>query len=160
MKRFVAGILDVLIVVALLTIGISTVPGVAAEEEVGPYEGTFQGIAYADKDSSAPLALELTHRGNEVQGELFLGEGLTVNGGFCGTVSLPELEVAVEGETAPRNPNRLVANPTFDAGGFDLTVDFKSEVSTDGDVITATAKVDLPWFCGRDPGLAATLYKD
>jgi hypothetical protein len=160
MKAFIAGILDVLIVFALLTAGITAVPGVAAGDEVGSYEGTFQGMAYADKNSSAPLVLELTHRGNEVEGGLFLGEGLVVNGGLCGTVSLPEFEVAVEGETVRSNPNRLVADPTFDAGGFDLTVDFESEVSTDGEVITATAKVDLPWFCGRDPGLTAILYRD
>ena len=52
------------------------------------------------------------------------------------------------------------ANPTFDVGGFDLAVDFESNISADDDVITAEAAVDLPWFCGRDPALTATLHRD
>jgi hypothetical protein len=33
-------------------------------------------------------------------------------------------------------------------------------VSSDGEVITARAKIDLPWFCGRDPVITSRLYRD
>ncbi len=36
-------------------------------------------------------------------------------------------------------------------GNFDITVDFESSVSANGQVVTAKAKVDLLWFCGHDP---------
>jgi hypothetical protein len=127
---------------------------------VGPYEGTFHGVAYGDRGSSAPLSLELTHRGSQVKGNVYLGEGLHVSAGFCGSVNLPAAAQRIEAQTSFLNPKRLVADPTFDAGGFHLTVDFETNVSADGEVITAKAKVDLPWFCGRDPVLTGTLYRD
>jgi hypothetical protein len=66
----------------------------------------------------------------------------------------------VEGSTDSKEPGHLEASPTIDVGAFDLTVDFESDVTEEGDIITAEAKVDLPWFCGRDPVLTATLYKE
>jgi hypothetical protein len=106
------------------------------------------------------MSLDLTHRGNHVEGDLVLGTGLTVDGGMCGTVDLPANALFVEGETVRENSKRLIANPTFDAGGFDLTVDFESNVIADGKLIVAKATVDLPWFCGRDPALTGVLYRD
>jgi hypothetical protein len=120
----------------------------------------FRGVAYGDKGSSAPLSLELRHRGSEVTGNVYLGEGLHVSAGFCGSVNLPAATQRIEAETSFWNPKRLVAEPTFDAGGFELTVDFESNVSADGKAIRAKAKVDLPWFCGRDPVLTSTLHRD
>jgi len=60
----------------------------------------------------------------------------------------------------PGNPKRLVATPAFDAGGFELRVNLESNISADGKTLSAKAKFDLPWFCGRDPVLTATLYRD
>jgi hypothetical protein len=106
MKRLIAGLLTILGILATAGVGVDAAPKAIWTEEVGPYEGTF------------------------------------------------------EGQTVRGDPRRLMVNPTFDIGGLDLEVGFESKVSADGEVITARAKVDLPWFCGRDPVLRATLYKD
>jgi hypothetical protein len=161
MKRLVAGVLDVLVILAILGFGASAAPGVAAAaDEVGPYEGVFRGYAYGDQGSRASLILDLTHRGSNVEGQVLLGEGLYVSGAWCGSVNIPAVAQDVEGQTARWNPRYLGVNPTFDVGGFNLTVDFESSISRDGEVINAEAKVDLPWFCGRDPQLKATLIRD
>ena len=160
MKRLVVGIVSILAILATAGIGVEAAPEVAATANIGPYEGAFHGVAEGDRGSSAPLKLELTHRGSQVAGKVFLGEGLYVDGGFCGTVNVPATAQYISGQTLLRNPKRLVASPTFDLGGFDLTVDFESNVSADGEVIDAEAKVDLPWFCGRDPAFSGTLYRD
>jgi hypothetical protein len=158
-KRMAVGAVVVLLVLLTAVAGAHGAPEVTSEKGVGPYEGTFHGVAYGDKGSSAPLSLELTHRGSQVRGNVYLGEGLHVSAGFCGSVNLPAAGQRIEGETAFWNPKRLVADPTFDAGGFDLTIDFESNVSADGEVITAEARVDLPWFCGRDPVLTSSLHR-
>ena len=140
MKRLMAGMLNVVAILAIAGIWVSSAPDAVAAEKVGLYEGTFRGVAYGDRGSRAPLELELTHRGDQVAGTVFLGEGLHVNGGFCGAVDLPALAQRVEGETLSRNPGRLMVSPTFDVGGFDLNIDFESDVSADSQVITAKAK--------------------
>jgi len=160
MKRLVFGALDILVILAVLAVGASAAPSVDASSEAGPYEGLFRGTAHGDGVSTAPLLLSLTHSGNQVEGIVYLGEGLYVDGGFCGNVSVPATAQYVEGRTAFRNPRQLAVTPTFDVNGFELTVDFESTVSADGDTIEAEAKVDLPWFCGRDPVLTATLDRD
>jgi hypothetical protein len=161
MARLVVGVLDVLVILAMLAIGATAAPSVAAAaEKVGPYEGTFRGYAYGDKGSRAPLLLDLTHQGNQVEGKVYLGEGLYVSGGWCGAVSIPAVDQSVEGQTTRWNPRHLGVEPSFDVGGFGLTVDFESNISRDGETITAEAKVDLPWFCGRDPQLKATLSRE
>jgi hypothetical protein len=160
MKRLVLAALVVLAILWTAVLGVYAAPEVVSTGGVGPYEGTFRGVASGDKGSSAPLSLELTHRGNQVKGNAFLGEGLHVSAGFCGSVNLPAAAQRIEGQTAFLNSKRLVADPTFDAGGFDLTIDFESNVSADGEAISAKAKVDLPWFCGRDPVLTSTLFRD
>lgn len=160
MKRSVFAFVSVVIAFFLLATGAHAAPEAAAKGKVGPYEGAFQGVAYGDRGSRAPLKLELTHRGSQVVGEVSLGEGLYVDGGFCGAVNLPAVSQPVEGQTTTWNPKRLEINPTFDVGGLKLAVDFESTLSASGDVLTARAKVDLPWFCGRDPALSATLYRD
>ena len=159
MKRLLAGILAVAAVLATLGTGVEGASADMLAEKVGPYEGTFTGLAYGDKGSSAPVALELTHRGNQVRGTLLLEEGLYVSGGFCGGVNLPATSEDVQGQTLRWNPRRLFVSPTFDVGGFQVTVDFESTMSADGDAIAAKAKVDLPWFCGRDPVLTATVTR-
>ena len=160
MKGLVVGILEVLIMLSLLAAPVKAAPEVVSTEKVGPYEGTFQGIVYGDEASKAPLTMDLTHRGNQVEGQVSLGEGLYVDAGWCGAVTIPATAQYVEGQTVRWNPKRLVTNPTFDVGGFQLTVDFESNVSADGNTITAKAKVDLPWLCGRDPVLIGTAYRD
>jgi hypothetical protein len=75
-------------------------------------------------------------------------------------VQVPAIEQVVSGQTDHDNARRVAVAPTFDAGGFDLTVNFESTLSPDGETITARAKIDLPWFCGRDPVLSGTLTRE
>jgi hypothetical protein len=159
-KRLVFGILTILGMLA--TAGIAVVDAASVPEafaDIGPYEGRFYGTARGDTDSHAPLTLYLTHRGNRVKGIVYLGEGLYVDGGICGEGSVPASIQFVEGQTESRDPRRLVVSPTFDIGGFELSVDFESTLSADGETISAEAKVDLPWFCGGDPSLTGVLHR-
>ena len=99
-------------------------------------------------------------RGNEVTFMVSICEGLYVDGGLCGAVEVPAIAQPFAGETMLKDERRMEANPVFDLGSFDLKVDFESTVSASGDAISARVKLDLPWFCGRDPALRATLYRD
>jgi hypothetical protein len=160
MKRIVVGIA---VVVAILSTSVAWAHAAPGEETVGAvgrYQGNFSGIAYGDKGSRAPLALALTHRGSQVEGNVSIGEGLHVDAGLCGSFDLPTIDASIEGETLDGDSRRLEASPTFDAGAFELTVQFESEVSASGRVIVTRAKVDLPWFCGQDPVLTGILLRE
>jgi hypothetical protein len=160
MKGLLMGILDIVVLLSLLTFGASAPPAEAASGVTGPYEGTFRGAAYGDKGSSARLELELLHRGSNVTGTVSIGDGLHVDGGLCGAVDIPALSQSIAGETLGTDAHRMEANPVFEVGGLDLKVDFESNVSLTGNVISARVKIDLPWFCGRDPMLTARLYRN
>jgi hypothetical protein len=160
MKSLVLGILAVIAILWTVVAAADAAPAAVIAGPVGPYEGSFRGVARGDGGTSALLTLDLIHRGDQVEGDVLLSEGLYVDGGFCGTVVVPATKLHMEGQTEARNPKRLIASPTFDAGGFDLTVDFESNVSADGDTISAEAKVDLPWFCGRDPAFSGAVYRN
>ena len=143
MKRLAAVVVVVLAMLPTVVAGAYAAPEATSASGVGPYEGTFRGVAYGDKGSRAPLSLELTHRGSQVKGNLYLGEGLHVSAGFCGSVNLPAAAQRIESQTSFWNPKRLVADPTFDAGSFDLTIDFESNVSAEGEVITGSSFASL-----------------
>lgn len=161
MKRsLVVGVVTILAILLIPAAGAYAAPVAATSGRVGPYEGTFRGYAYGDRSSKAPILLDLTHRGNQVEGTVSIGEGLVVSGGFCGTVQVPAITQYVEGQTIRWNPKRLTVDPTFDLGGLNIAVDFESNVSANGEAITAEAEIDLPWFCGRDPVLTGTLYRE
>lgn len=72
---------------------------------------------------------------------------------------MPSSVQYASGTTEPSDPNRLLASAKVDVNRFNIKVTLASDVSPSGDVIQAKAKLDLPWFCGRDPVLDATLYK-
>jgi hypothetical protein len=159
MKKLVIGTLFALTLLSVATASVYAAPTEVKTDTVGPYEGTFRGTVYGDYGTSAPMTLELTHRGNQVEGYVHLGQGLNVNGRFCGTSDVPAGTLYASGWTEPNNPNRLTARSTFEVQGMDITVDLDSQASPDGSIITAKAKLDLPWFCGRDPVLSGTLHK-
>jgi hypothetical protein len=92
-----------------------------------------------------------------VEGTVYLGEGLIVDGGVCGTVDVPATLQEVEGTVLPEDSNRLIVSPTFEVSGLQVGVDLESSVSVDGQLIEAKATIDLPWICGRDPVLTASL---
>ncbi|NIV40586.1 MAG: hypothetical protein GWN58_67670, partial [Anaerolineae bacterium] len=110
MKRILVGIL---VVVSILSTSVAlayAAPGAERDSTVGPYEGSFGGIAYGDEGSRAPLALELTHRGSQVEGTVSISEGLYVDAGLCGSFELPAIDASIDGQTLERNPRRLEAS--------------------------------------------------
>ena len=151
MKRVLSSILTALAMLAMAGVGVQATPAEVPSDGIGPYEGTFRGVVQADGRSSAPLWLFLTHRDDNIAGVVYLGSGLQVDAGFCGSVDVPATAQYVKAETSTRNPRQVQVAPTFDVGGFEIAVDLVSTLSTDGKQITARAKIDVPWFCGRDP---------
>lgn len=159
MKKLLIGIVAALSILSILSVTAFAAPKQATVTKVGPYDGTFNGIVYGDNGTSAPLTLELTHHGEQVSGNMHLGSGLYVKAGRCGGANVPTASQYASGTTVRNNPNRLVASSKVNVGRFDITVKLQSDMSADGDTINATAKLDLPWLCGRDPLLNATLYR-
>jgi hypothetical protein len=125
----------------------------------GPYQGTFSGYVYGDRGSRAPISLDLTHVGDKVSGEVTLGEGLYVDGGRCGGAYIPAGEQAASGETLRADPNRLQAAVDLKVSGLQISATLDSQISADGESLTAQAVIDLPWLCGGDPVLEAELSK-
>ena len=160
MKRVVASIVLAVVILSIPVALAYAAPGSEKVGSVGPYEGSFSGIAYGGEGSRASLELELTHRGSLVDGNVSISEGLYVDAGRCGSFDLPAIEASIEGQTLEGNSQRLEASPTFDVGAFELTVDFESEMSASGNIIVTRANVDLPWFCGQDPVLMGILLRD
>jgi hypothetical protein len=160
MKRFLA-VLIVLFIAITLTGGraqAATPP--VNSGPVGPYEGTFTGYAYGNRGSRAPITLELTHRGDTVSGVVELGQGLFIDGGICGGAYVPTSQQPVTGNTVTSDPTRLEAKTGFKINNLQISVDFSSQVSPDGKTVMATAKIDLPWLCGRDPTITGTVSRD
>jgi hypothetical protein len=157
MKKLILSVMAALMILPAATA--FAAPQAVTVEKSGPYEGTFHGVVYGDNGSSAPLSLQLTHRDDDVQGSLAIGSGLYVKGGVCGGAYVPSGVQYASGKTDPRDSSHLVASAKVDVDRFDITVRLESDVSPSGDVIQAKAKLDLPWFCGRDPVLDATLYR-
>jgi hypothetical protein len=158
-KRLLIGIIAALSILSAAAATVAAAPKEDMMSRAGPFEGTFAGVVYGDNGSTAPLTLDLTHRGDQIQGDFSLGSGLYIKGGICGGANVPAAEQYASGKTLRDNPNRLVANTKVDVGRFDINVKLDGNVSADGKVITAKAKLDLPWFCGRDPVINATLYR-
>jgi hypothetical protein len=103
------------------------------------------------------MSLIMTHRGSAVNGTVFIGDGLNIDAGMCGSAPIPASSVYANGATSTGNPRHLSAASTFDVSGIDVTVDLNSTVS--GDKINAEAKIDLPFFCGGDQVLTSTLFR-
>ncbi len=157
------------LVVSLLLSGLTAVTVVAAEtqshssisgsSEVGPFEGEFYGVLHGDNNSHTPIALQMTHRDGVVNGKVYLGEGLYVDAGVCGKTEIPSMVRSASGKTLANNPNKLVVDTGFNVSGFTVGVDLTSTVSADGETLNASASIDLPWICGRDPSYSGTLSR-
>ena len=157
MKKFIAiGLVAVIGLFAVMAVpGASAAPAEASN--AGPYEGTFNGTVYAPDGSAAPMSLVMTHRGSAVDGTVFIGEGLTIDAGFCGAASIPASSMYANGNSSTSNPKHLSAKSTFDVSGIGVTVDLNSTVTDDK--LNATAKIDLPFICGGDQVLTSTLFR-
>ena len=157
MQKLLISLFAVIGLMATMAISSVSAAPAAATGKVGPYEGVFHGTVIAPDGSRAPMSLDLTHRGSVVEGTVFLGEGLTIDAGFCGQAAIPATSLNADGKTSLTNPRKLSTSSAFDVSGINVRVLLDSTVQ--GDTLTAKAKVDLPWLCGSDPVLTGTLLR-
>lgn len=125
--------------------------------QIGPLDGIFIGDVHSNNGTSAPLMLQLSQIGNQVYAIADIGEGLTVDAGFCGVVPIPAGSFSASALSDPRRPNMLAADVTFDVNGFEVSASLVSELLDSGDQLDAEVSIDLPWLCGRDPTLRGSL---
>jgi hypothetical protein len=156
MKKALIGTLLALSAILVVTLSVSAAPSVK-KNKPGPFEGTFQGTVYGDNGSKAPITLNLRHRGEDVSGTVSLGSGLYIDGGFCGAGYVPASTQVASGKTLAKKPNELSAASKFKVSGVSVRLLLDGEISPDGEVIEAKAKVDLPWLCGGDPVITGAL---
>ena len=158
MKKLIIGMMAAVVVLSAVAI-----PALArtqtVSKEVGPYEGIFEGYVYGSEGSRAPLKLILHHRDGIVYGWARLGEGLFVSGGRCGGMSLPGTAQFVRGESLSNDVRTIVVETQFEVRGFEIDVKLDSVMSRDGRTLEAQTVIDIPWICGRDPVLEATLER-
>lgn len=138
----------------------ATPPGTAppsAGPVAGSFAGQFAGTAYGDNDSTAPIALDLTHRDGEVAGTARLGAGLEVTaGGLCGTIPVPPTTFRTEAPLATGS-RRMETTATIPVEGFEIEVELVATLSANGEIMTAQATLFTPGLCSRDPQIEATL---
>jgi hypothetical protein len=157
MKKLLIGLFALFGLMAVTAVGNVNAAPAAATGKIGPYEGVFHGTVYAPDGSEAAMSLDMTHRGSVVEGTVFLGDGLTIDAGFCGQAAIPASSIEATGKTSLTNPKKLSTSSVFDVSGITVKVILDSVVQ--GDTLTAKAKIDLPWICGGDPVLTGTLQK-
>lgn len=159
MKKLLVGSFLAVTALLALTLTVTAAPN-KKNGKPGPFEGTFHGTAYGDKGSKAPISLKLRHRDDLVTGTVTLGDGLYVDGGFCGAGYIPASSQVATGRTSAKNPHQLNAASQFKVAGVKVKILLGGEISPDGEVIEAKAKVDLPWLCGGDPVITSTLVQE
>jgi hypothetical protein len=157
------GLLLVLFVVIAAASAAEAAPAAEAPAgaslSAGPFDGIFYGWVQGDHGSQALMILDLTHRDETVEGKVYLGEGLVVDAGVCGSAAVPSGVQAASGQTSPGAPDEFNADAEFQITGLEIGVEIASQVSADGESLTAEARIDLPWFCGTNPVLSGTLIR-
>ncbi len=159
MKKILVTVVVALIAVLAMTVTVSAAPPESSSHNAGPFDGAFHGHVYGSKNTRAQMSLHLSHTGDQVDGTVFLGSGLLIEAGWCGSGYVPSGAYYASGETSPGNPRNLAAETTVNVSGMDVTIELDGTVSANGNVIEAEAKIDVPWICGPDPVLNGTLYK-
>ena len=159
MQKILISLLVLIAVMFLAATAASAAPLPAEPLTGGPYEGIFYGYIYSDNGSRAPMILDLHHQSDQVQGEIYLGEGLYVDAGVCGAGNVPAGQQFASGQTLSGDPSQLQASTNVQVQGFEIGVDLISKVSPDGNSLQAQASIDLPWFCGSDPHISGTLMR-
>ena len=159
MKKAIIGLLLTIGAVFAATATASAAEKASQTDEAGIFNGTFQGTIYGDKGSRAPIMLQLTQDGRQVEGYVELGSGLYVNGGMCGSGYIPGSSQNADGWVSTSNPRQLNAESSFMVSGLKVTIDIVGNASADGEEVDTQAKIDLPWLCGKDPVLNGTLYR-
>jgi hypothetical protein len=160
LKKLVSAII-VFVAAALVLPGTASAAGISpASQKPGPFEGKFTGTVYGDRKSQAAITLELTQRGEDIQGSVVLGEGLYVDGGMCYAGELPATQQSLATKIKSEDPRHLVTQLLFKVSSYTIAVDLESELSADGQELTAVTSIDLPWFCGSDPVLKGELVRE
>ncbi len=160
MKRIIIAVAFTLVLITTVSTSVFATPKKLATKKVDRFDGTFSGVIYGDKGSQAPLTLEMVQDGDEVYGTLLLGRGLYINGGRCGGGYIPATSQHAEGKIDKSNPNALETSTTIKVSGFKINIELEGLLSNDGKTLEAEATVNLPWLCGRDPVVDATLIKE
>ena len=161
-RKMIFGLLAAVLLVSGLAVGsayAAEAPVSSAKSAVGPYEGVFSGVLYGDNNSRAPIALQMTHRDGQVNGKIYLGEGFYVDAGRCGGTKLPAMAQSASGRTLEGNPRQMFVNTSFNLSGFEIGVNLNSKISADGENLSVSTAIDLPWICGRDPSYSGTLTR-
>ena len=157
MKKLSASV--ILAVIGIL-VGSLTAQAAGIRTTYGPYQGIFSGSVRGDRDSQAPITLDLIQRGEDISGTVSIGEGLFIDGGMCGAVAVPATEQAVTGKTVKGHPDQLDTELSFNVSNIKIVVNLESRISADGKNIEAEARIDLPWLCGRDPVIRGELERE
>ena len=151
---------SVFLAVIAMLVGSLTSKAAGIPSATGPYQGQFTGFVSGDRGSEAPITLDLIQRGEDISGTVSIGEGLFIDGGWCGAVAVPAVEQAVTGKTVKGHPGQLDVELSFNVSNLKIGVNLESQISADGKAIEAEAKIDLPWLCGRDPQILAELERE
>ena len=159
MKKLLFGFIFAFVSLALISGGVLAAPGASSPAFANPYDGKFFGFVYGDQSSKAPILLELKQDADVITGKVHVEEGLFVDGGVCGAVNVPATVQSASGKIVSGQPNRLQTGLAFTVSDFQIKANLDGELSQDGSKLTAKAKIDLPWLCGRDPILTAELTR-
>lgn len=126
-----------------------------------PFEGSFAGIAFGDKASSAQIVLNLTQIGDMVTGTAKIFQGIVIDtGGFIcpGVVAVPDGTFYVSGNVSTGDPNHLAARTSLQASGMPIRIDVDADISRDGRTMELQMRVNIPWPC-RSTSIYADLVK-
>jgi hypothetical protein len=150
--------------VALAALTMTLVAGPVGAASVGstdvqPFAGRFEGTAYGDDSTQAPLSLTLSQQGTGVDGTVTLGDGLYVRSRYCGGAAVPAGTASATGEIDPQDPNRVQASAAFAVQGIPLTIAVQGDLSPDGQSLATQATISVPAFCGPNPVLETTLQR-
>lgn len=166
MQKILINLLAVILVLAVAIAAISRAeaapadgPPAEATTQTGPFDGIFYGWINGDNDSRAPMILDLSHDDSMVNGDIYLGEGLIVDGGICGVAEVPSGVQSASGSTDPRTPEEFNTVVGFEISGLEIGVEITGQVAADGESLATEAQIDLPWFCGTDPEISGTLQR-
>jgi hypothetical protein len=118
----------------------------------GPFRGTWTGAVSGDNGTSAGVTLRLDDQGGTVQGELAIGDGLTLD--VCGDRSVGPLTFEVD--AAGSASLTISQDGHFDADGTELT--WSLTLTVTGTSMTARFAIgDIPDVCGGDRAFTVTL---
>lgn len=132
-----------------------------AASDSGLYQGNFTGTAIGDRDTSAPLTLNMTQNGSVVTGVAAVGEGIKVDtGGFIcpGLVAVPAVKLGFSGNVSQEDPRHMEAGSGLTVSGLTITADVLTDLSLDNKTMALQLKLNIPQPC-RSTILTANLTR-